>query len=81
MLGREGLCVEPSSAIPVACLSRLLATGKVSADDEIVCVLTGAGMRWPDQLVESAAPAVQVEPDPAAVDEYLERLGLRGREG
>jgi len=28
MLGREGLCVEPSSALPVACLPRLLAAGK-----------------------------------------------------
>jgi len=73
--------VEPSSAPPVACLPRLLAAGKVSVDDEVVCLLTGAGIRWPGQLAERAAPAVQVTPDPSAVDRYLERVGLGGREG
>jgi threonine synthase len=78
MLGQEGLCVEASSALPVACLPRLLATGKVSAGDDVVCVLTGAGMRWPDQLAARTAPALRVEPDTAAVDRYLERVvGLR----
>ena len=74
MLGHEGLCVEPSSALPVACLPRLLATGKLSADDDVVCVLTGAGMRWPEQLAALTAPAVRVEPDAAAVDRYLEQV-------
>jgi threonine synthase len=81
MLGQEGLCVEPSSALPVACLARLLAAGKVAADDEVVCLLTGAGIRWPSQLMERTAPAVRVAPDPAAVDRYLERVGLGGRAG
>jgi len=81
MLGREGLCVEASSALPVACLPRLLAAGKVSADDPVICVLTGAGMRWPDQLAAIVAPATQVEPDPETVDGYLEKAGLGRREG
>ena len=81
MLGQEGLCVEPSSALPVACLPRLLATGKVSADDDVVCC--------PDRGRHAVArPARRAhrargsgEPDTAAVDRYLERVGLGGREG
>jgi threonine synthase len=80
ILGQEGLCVEPSSALPVACLPRFLAEGKVSADDPVICVLTGAGMRWPDQMAEIAVPAVTVEPDPEAVDRYLEKVGLGSRQ-
>jgi threonine synthase len=73
-LGHEGFCVEPSSALPVACLPRLLATQKVSADDDVVCVLTGAGMRWPEQLAARIPPAVRMEPDMVAVDRYLEQV-------
>jgi hypothetical protein len=45
-----------------------LATGKVSLDDPVICILTGAGIRWPDQLAGMAVSPVQVDPDPAAVD-------------
>ena len=34
-IGREGLCVEPSSALPVACLPKLLAACCVQAADPV----------------------------------------------
>jgi threonine synthase len=46
-LAREGLAVEPSSALPVAALPRLLAAGAVPAAEPVVCVLTATGLRWP----------------------------------
>lgn len=45
-LAREGIYAEPSSALPVACLAGLVASGAIGADDDVVCVLTAAGDRW-----------------------------------
>ena len=69
-LGREGLCVEPSSALPVACLAELIANGTIGPSERVVCLLTSSGVKWPDTLGWGTA-----EPSQAAtsVDE-LERL-------
>lgn len=77
LLGREGLCVEASSALPVACLGRLLAAGLVDPAAAIVCVLTAAGIKWPEGL-GPAAPTPEVEPTPEAIDHHVQALGLGG---
>ncbi len=38
---------EPSGAIPVACLKKLLANGKIKPDETVVCVATGTGLKDP----------------------------------
>jgi threonine synthase len=48
-LGREGLNVEAGSAATVACLSKLVARGELMPESIVVCVLTGGGIRWPEQ--------------------------------
>lgn len=75
-LGREGLCVETSSALPVACLPELKARRALSADDIVVCVLTSAGVKWPEQMA-SGEPLPSVLPATReAVDRYLTELGV-----
>jgi len=74
-LGREGLCVEASSALPVACLPRLLERRGFGADDPVVCVLTAAGMKWPEHLDLGGPPIVEVENDAHVLDAYLAGLG------
>ncbi len=46
-LAREGIYVEASSALPVACLAHFVAAGAIAPDEVVVCVLTAAGDRWP----------------------------------
>ena len=46
-LAREGLYVEPASALPVACLGELVARERIEPSAPLVCVLTGSGARWP----------------------------------
>jgi threonine synthase len=41
----EGIWVEPAGAAPVAGLEKLLAEGKIQADERIVCVMSGAGFK------------------------------------
>jgi threonine synthase len=74
-LGREGLCVEASSALPVACLRRLMEADLVDRDAPIVCVLTAAGIKWPEHMVSRAPTPGPVEPTPEAVDRYLASVG------
>jgi threonine synthase len=75
-LGREGLCVEPASALVVACLPRWLVAARPPTDVPIVCLLTATGTRWPAELARWDPPQVCVEPIPDAVDRYLEARGL-----
>lgn len=56
-LGREGICVEPSSAAALAGLRSFVERGDSVADQVIVLIATGAGLRWPstfDAVTETA---------------------------
>ena len=77
-LGREGLCVEPASALVVACLPRWLAAARPPADAPVVCLLTATGIRWPNQLARWDPGSAWVEPTAEAIDQYLEMRGLDG---
>jgi threonine synthase len=75
-LGREGLCVEPASALVVACLPRWQAIARPPADAPIVCLLTATGTRWPGELARWDPGEAWMDPIPSAVDRYLEARGL-----
>jgi threonine synthase len=70
-LGREGLCVEPSSALVVACLPRWLTLARPPGDAAIVCLLTATGTRWPAELARWDPGRAWIEPTADAVDRYL----------
>ena len=55
---------------------RPLEDSRVSLDDPIVCVLTAAGIKWPEQMSTTARAPMQVDPTPEAVDRYLVACGL-----
>lgn len=79
-LGRDGLCVEPASALPLACLAKLRATGEIRRTDTVVCLVTAAGIKWPEQLTDIAPARVHtIDPSPEAMDDLLARLDLENR--
>ena len=59
---REGVFCEPASA---ACVAGLL---KFGAEGEVVCVLTGHGLKDPQSAMSRAAPVVPCEPELASVE-------------
>jgi threonine synthase len=73
-LARQGIAVEPSSAAPVAAALDLLARGELDAAEDVVCVLTGAGAKWPDALVDALTPRELADASPAAVRAWIEAL-------
>jgi threonine synthase len=68
-LGRtEGIFCEPSSAVAAAAIAELVASGALSASDEVVAILTGSGLRE----VSSAGPLrltrLEARADSSALD-------------
>lgn len=76
-LGREGICVEPSSAVPAAVVERLAAEGRLDPAETAVAVLTSSGVKWPELLPEVAVrPPARIGPSGEELQRLLQRLGL-----
>ena len=76
LLGAEGVLAEPSAAAPLAGLRRCIGDGSVSPSEEVVCVVTGSGLKQPAELVRARAVSepIDVHADPASIANALSRL-------
>lgn len=72
---RESVFVEPAGAIPIAALSSLLTSGRVRADEVVVCLATGNGLKDPKAALRVLPSPATIEPTIAEVDKFL-RLRL-----
>jgi threonine synthase len=81
LAAKEGIFCEPASAASVAGLLKMARSGKLEEFRrargrkrlEIVCILTGHGLKDPDYATKCAEPPVQV---PATMDAVLGALGM-----
>ena len=69
----EGIFCEPASAAGVAGVRRLAAEGRIGADEVVVCVLTGHGLKDPDAV---AAEEGTLTPIPAELDAIRRAMEL-----
>lgn len=67
----EGVFCEPGSAASVAGLAKAAAQGMFKASDTAVCVLTGHGLKDPEQATERGGDTVVVPADAEALAEAL----------
>ena len=70
----EGVFCEPSSAASLAGLANARRDGIVAEGAEVVCVLTGNGLKDPDTAIAESAPPISIPAERAA----LERVVLGG---
>ncbi len=63
----EGVFAEPASAASVAGVLKYAAKGLFKKEDRIVCVLTGHGLKDPDNAIKRIAEPVSVPADEQAV--------------
>ena len=69
LASREGLFGEPASAASVAGLIKQVRQGLNLADQRVVCIITGSGLKDPDLAVSSVtAQTVEIEPTMEAVE-------------
>jgi len=59
----EGVFCEPASAAGVAGVRRLAAEGRIGADEVVVCVLTGHGLKDPDAVAAEEGSLTPIPPD------------------
>jgi threonine synthase len=75
LASKEGVFVEPSSAIGVAGLLKLQSAGKLDKGQTIVITVTGNGLKDPQWALESAKDPISVAVDSKAA---AKALGLAG---
>ncbi|WP_096390195.1 threonine synthase [Halopenitus persicus] len=68
-----GVVPEPASALAPAAVDRAVGDGVVGPGDTVVCVATGAGVKWPDALTDVVGQPPRVEP---RLDALAETLGV-----
>ena len=69
----EGVFAEPASAASVAGLIKMVAEGTLEAEGNIVCTLTGHGLKDPERAIQSAAEPVRIESSLDALRRELDR--------
>jgi len=69
---KEGIFVEPASAASVAGVIKLARNGKIPEDSVVVCILTGHGLKDPDNAILFGSKPTFV---PCKVEEVAKRLG------
>ena len=77
LASHEGIFCEPASAASFAGLVKMLRGGLNLAEQKVVCIFTGTGLKDPDLAVSSvAARTIEVEPTVEAV-EAVAMVGAR----
>ncbi len=58
----EGIFTEPAGGVTIGVLKKLAESGEVSADERIVCYVTGNGLKTPETLLGHIPKPVEIEP-------------------
>jgi threonine synthase len=67
LLATEGLFIEPSGAVAIAGLRRLVAAGRVDPGERVVCVVTGSGFKDFDAIASRVVIPDEVVADYAGL--------------
>ena len=71
MAAKGGIFGEPASAASLAGLIKLSRCGMDFSQKRVVCVVTGSGLKDPDNALKSAEPLLELPADLAAVEQAL----------
>ncbi|MFH0819394.1 MAG: threonine synthase [Patescibacteria group bacterium] len=68
---QESIFVEPSAALPLAALKKLVANKTITKDHRVVCIATGNGLKDPLTMLKILPSPPSIEPKMNEVDNYL----------
>jgi threonine synthase len=66
-VGKDGVFLEPASALAPAAISQAVEAGVVGPDDTVIAVGTGAGVAWPVKTAGAVGESPTVEPSLDAI--------------
>jgi threonine synthase len=69
---RDGVFLEPASANAVAGVEAALADGLLDPDGTVVCLGTGAGVKWPEHVEGAVGTAREIPPTLEALADAVE---------
>lgn len=58
----EGIFTEPAGAVTVATLKKLVSSGEIAVDEEIVCYVTGNGLKTTEAVLSYIPKPIEIEP-------------------
>ena len=69
----EGVFTEPAGGVSVAVLRKLAEDGIIDRDEQVVCYVTGNGLKATEAIVGMLPKLTAVKPDVAAVEAAMIR--------
>jgi len=58
----EGIFAEPAGGVTIAVLKKLIESGVISRDEEVVCCVTGSGFKSSETILKTIPKPVEIEP-------------------
>jgi len=71
LANEESIFAEPSAALPLAALKKLVTQKIIKEDDSVVCVITGNGLKDPITMLSILPSPTSIEPKMEEVDRFL----------
>jgi threonine synthase len=68
----EGIFAEPAGGITIAVLKKLINSGDISRDEEVVCCVTGSGFKSSEVFSSRQLNIVEVEPTLSSLERAKE---------
>lgn len=69
--GRDGVFVEPASALAIAAINPAVEAGLLDTDDTVIPVATGAGIKWPQLMSEILGDIPEIDPTVPALQKAV----------
>ena len=71
LANEESIFAEPSAALPLAALNKLVEKNKIEKEAKIVCIVTGNGLKDPMSMLKILPSPSSIEPKIEEVDKFL----------
>jgi threonine synthase len=71
-LAREGIIAEPAGASSLAAALQMQRSGAFTPNEDVVCIVTGAGVKWPTELALAADPHELRDEDASTVRAWID---------
>ncbi|MFC1511193.1 pyridoxal-phosphate dependent enzyme, partial [Candidatus Margulisiibacteriota bacterium] len=68
---KEGIFCEPASGASVAGMMKLAKAGKIPAGSTVVCILTGHGLKDPDNAIKAGVKPTRI---PCKAEEVVKSI-------
>ena len=74
ILGKnEGIFAEPAGGVTIAILKKLIDSGAITSDEEVVCCVTGSGFKATETILKSIPHPIEIEPTLKALKKKLKK--------